>query len=378
VDHVSGSELFLLINRLIETADLTGLADLDYSVQDLDIPAVQRMIASIRRYFAADLSILRMLIEPEHVFRIVHQSGLSERGCAALRQLSAGLDYVRAIITSDDVVHARNLRDIPPALGALYQSEGIRAFIACRVKVEGVPSGILKVYSRTGRVFTQSDKRNLLLIANQLGVLLSNLRLYQKLRSQHEKIIAVLLKSLEYRDFYTQGHSARVARLSCLCAKELGLEDRAIADVRVAAMLHDVGKIAVPDDVLLKPSQLTDGDWALIKAHPVKGAELVASILEDRELVDAIMHHHERWDGTGYPCGLVGGEIPFISRILAVADSYDAMTSKRVYSRVMSHAEAITELMGAGGTKYDPAVVAAFARCLGSLPDVAAAAPRPG
>lgn len=359
-------DIFLFLNDLIEASDIAGMTDTaDFELNDkiLNVSAVNKMITSIKKYFSADMIILRLLSEAENTFKIIDQSGLSAQGQIDLRHVSAELGFVKAIMERNDPILYKDLRCIPSYMRNLYQGEGVCTFIACRIKIEGIPRGILKIYSKTDRRFASTDKRNLKLIANHLGVLLTNLKVYNNINLRHEKIVAVLLKSLEYRDFYTQGHSARVEKLSCLCARQLGLGEKAIHTVRTAASLHDVGKISIPDHVLLKTSPLTEEDWMIIKAHPAKGAELAAGALEENNITSAIMYHHERWDGTGYPNGLSENEIPLISRILAVADSYDAMTLKRVYSDPKSHEEAITELRKESGIKYDPSVIDAFLNC---------------
>ncbi len=356
-------DIFLLLNDLIETSDMSDIVDLtDFELNNkiINVPVVNKMITLIKKYFSADLIILRLLNEAGNTFEIITQSGLSAQGQADLKHVNAELGFVNAILGRNETILYKDLCRIPADVRYLYQKEGVRTFIACRVKIEGIPRGILKVYSKTDRVFTSADQRNLSLIANQLGVLLTNLKVYNNINLRHDKIVSVLLKSLECRDTYTQGHSARVEKLSCMCARQLGLDEKAIHTARIAASLHDVGKISIPDYILLKISPLTEEEWSIIKTHPVKGAELAAGVLEEADVIDAIRYHHERWDGAGYPDGLTEKDIPLISRIIAVADSYDAMTSKRVYSDPKSHEEAIAELRKESGIKYDPAIINAF------------------
>jgi putative nucleotidyltransferase with HDIG domain len=174
---------------------------------------------------------------------------------------------------------------------------------------------------------------------------------------------AVLLRRLstllEARDPYTHGHSRRVARHAERIAQEIGLSSEQIAKISAAALVHDIGKINVPRSVLTKPETLTDAEFALVKRHAVDGAAMVAE-LGDPELAAIVRHHHERMDGTGYPDGLAGGDIPLGARVIAVADTFDAITSTRAYRTPRSHSQALEIIQREAGTQLDAAAVAAF------------------
>src|SRR5918999_240793 len=148
--------------------------------------------------------------------------------------------------------------------------------------------------------------------------------------ARRTELLERLSGALEARDSYTHGHSRRVTRHSFRIARQLGLSDEEAARIRTAAAVHDVGKIETPREVLNKPGRLTDEEFAVVKRHPVDGAEMVAAIGDD-ELTSIVLHHHERLDGGGYPDGLVGGPIPLGARVIAVADTFDALTSNRPY-----------------------------------------------
>jgi putative nucleotidyltransferase with HDIG domain len=180
-------------------------------------------------------------------------------------------------------------------------------------------------------------------------------------RDRRAELLAQLAAVLEDRDPYTHGHSHRVARHAAMIARRMGLSQHQVAKVRTAASLHDVGKINTPPAVLQKPGRLTDNEFDVIKLHPVDGAELVAS-LGDSELTAMVRHHHERIDGTGYPDGLAGDEIPLGARIIAVADTFDAITSTRPYRPANPHDKALRILAGEAGSQLDTGVVAAFGR----------------
>jgi putative nucleotidyltransferase with HDIG domain len=173
------------------------------------------------------------------------------------------------------------------------------------------------------------------------------------------KVLEQLASGLEARDLYTHGHSRRVMRHAEMIALKMGLAADEVAKVRTAAALHDVGKILTPRDVLLKPGRLTDVEFEVVKRHPTDGAGMVAE-LGDREVTAIVRHHHERLDSSGYPYGLGAADIPLGSRIVAVADTFDAMTSTRPYRPARSHKRAMDTLAAEAGTRLDGDAVAAF------------------
>jgi HD-GYP domain-containing protein (c-di-GMP phosphodiesterase class II) len=180
--------------------------------------------------------------------------------------------------------------------------------------------------------------------------------------------LGVLVSALRLRDRDTFAHSRRTARLSLLLGRELGLNPSELSTLFLAALLHDVGKIAVPDAVLHKPGRLTDEEWATMRRHPGDGKTLLAGLdfLDGAAL--AVVQHHEKWDGTGYPAGLRGERIDPSARSLAVADAFDVMTHDRDYRAARDHADALAELERCAGTQFDPHVVKVFCRLAGRLP----------
>ncbi len=180
-----------------------------------------------------------------------------------------------------------------------------------------------------------------------------------------------LATALEARDPYTHGHSRRVARYSTMIAKKLGVSATEVAKIRLAATVHDVGKLVVPLDILNKPDKLTEEEFAVIKRHAPIGAEMVSRIGDD-ELTQIVAHHHERLDGSGYPSQLSGNEIPLGARIIAVADTFDALTSTRAYRPAKRHRDALRILRKEAGTQLDPDAVQAFVSCYSGFRGIAA------
>lgn len=178
------------------------------------------------------------------------------------------------------------------------------------------------------------------------------------------QMMQTLCTTIEAKDEYTRGHSHRVAEYSALIAKELGWDSKDILNLKYAAHLHDIGKIGIPDTVLNKPTKLTAEEYAVIKEHPVIGAEILKNITIVKDAAKVARHHHERYDGTGYPDGLSGEDIPLQARIVAVADSYDAMSSKRIYRNALSPDAIIREIEKGKGTQFDPELADIFLKLL--------------
>ena len=173
----------------------------------------------------------------------------------------------------------------------------------------------------------------------------------------NRELLELLVKSIEARDLYTSGHSRRVQHYSTVIARLLGLSESEVEHVSRAALLHDVGKIYEKyAPILAKPDRLTPDDWATMQEHPIDGANLVATMTNLRNMVPAIRHHHENWDGSGYPDGLAGYAIPLASRIIAFADTIDAMTSERPYRMPMGEPQVRAELIRCRGSQFDPEI----------------------
>ena len=187
-------------------------------------------------------------------------------------------------------------------------------------------------------------------------------------------VLQGLVFAVDTKDRYTKRHSEDVARYAVFLARQDGLDETTVGAVRMAGLLHDIGKIGMPDHLLRKPGALTDDEYEIVKQHVVLG-DLIVRDLPDTELIRAgIRHHHERWDGTGYVDGLAGEAIPLIARIVAVADTFSAMTTSRAYRKALSTDEAIRRLQTAAGTQLDPRLVDVFVTGLETVAD----APQPG
>lgn len=189
-------------------------------------------------------------------------------------------------------------------------------------------------------------------------------RSYQEVSEAYQSTVLAFVAAIEAKDAYTRGHSERVTEYALMIAKRNGMRDNQLEAFRYSALLHDVGKLMVRRAVLTKPSRLEKDEYEEIKTHPARGAEIVREIAFLRAAVDGVLYHHERLDGSGYPEGLQGDEVPEAARIMAVADTYDAMTSTRAYRGARSRQEALDELERFSGTQFDPRFVTMFTDAL--------------
>lgn len=230
-----------------------------------------------------------------------------------------------------------------------------------------------------GGTFDKQDEEVLTILADQAAGDIENAQLYQALRKSTQETVIRLAGAVEYKDHDTRAHLWRMSQYSAMVATEMGFDKEWVENLRMAAPMHDIGKIGVPDAVLNKPGKLTPEEWVEMKKHPVYGAEILKD--SDNELMQmsatVALNHHERWDGTGYPNGIKGEAIPIEARIASIADVFDALTSKRIYKPSWSLEEALQVIKNESGKQFDPKVVEAFLKVLPQIiPIMEAFAPR--
>ena len=233
------------------------------------------------------------------------------------------------------------------------------------ILLQGRPKGALGVVDfREG---LQLDPRPLLrYLAHRLARALERATLLAELRTSREEALKALGLALEYRDLESAGHTERVTALALRLGERIGLPPEDLLALRLGAYLHDIGKLAIPDAILLKPGPLTPEEWERMKAHTTLGEAMARRLgFLPEATLKVIRHHHERFDGLGYPDGLQGEAIPLLARIFALADVYDALRSERPYKRAWSHEEALAEIARGAGRQFDPALAQAFLEMMG-------------
>lgn len=241
----------------------------------------------------------------------------------------------------------------------------IRSALCHPLVVKGKVIGALSVIrTRNLHKFTTGELTTLSLFANKAAIEFENARLYRDLEDAYFDTVAVLSNAIETRDRNTGGHTERVWRITYDIAAILGWKTESLKELKMGAMLHDIGKIGVPDSILNKPGPLAPDEFAIMKKHPEIGAAMIEKIVFLNPALPYILYHHERYDGTGYPYGLAGEDIPIQGRLLAVVDTFDAITSDRPYRKGRSRESAIEEISLNSGTQFDPLVVDAFLKSI--------------
>ncbi|RJQ43237.1 MAG: GAF domain-containing protein [Gaiellales bacterium] len=240
------------------------------------------------------------------------------------------------------------------------------SLIALPLISKGQRIGVICIYFTQPREFSAGEVSLLTTIANEAAIAIENARIYENLQDAFVGTIRSLAETIDAKDSYTRGHSERVSLYAEAIARGLGINGPELQTIRYAGYLHDVGKIGIPDSILTKPGKLTGEEFAVIKKHPVLSERILRPVNFPFPVQAIVRHHHERYDGKGYPDALCQEEIPLGARILFVADAYEAMTSDRPYRKALSNRMALEELMRNRGTQFDSRVVEVFARIIGT------------
>ncbi len=257
----------------------------------------------------------------------------------------------------ETVLWRKGARDVPVPGLFLEVEAAILAPMLVRDKVVGV---LAVGSSRPGENYSKDELEMFKNFAAQAAVSIENTQLYDRLQTTYLGAIGALAAAIEARDPYTVGHSARVTQYAVAIAESMGMSIEEVEEIRLAGLLHDLGKIGVPDSILNKPGRLSDEEYTAIKMHPALSMRIIEPLPHLGNIIPIIYHHHERFDGHGYMDGKAGEKIPIGARIIAVADSYEAMTSDRPYRSALSREEAVAELRMNAGSQFDPEVVRHF------------------
>lgn len=243
---------------------------------------------------------------------------------------------------------------------SLAKRERLAGLLAVPILQRNAPIGAITVYTSKPRDFTQNEIDLLSTFASQASVAIENARLYAKMKDQYLSMVAALAAAIETKDAYTHGHSKNVMEYAVKIAREFELSDDEIETIRYAGLLHDIGKIGIKDVILTKQEALTAEERQELRNHPKYGAFIMEQVDFLKDIAPLTLYHHERYDGTGYPLGLRGDDIPLGARILAVADTYDSMIADRPYRKAFPYEHVVREMKKVSGTQLDPRVVDVF------------------
>ena len=244
-----------------------------------------------------------------------------------------------------------------------------RNMLSVPLEVKGQVIGVLQALNklpllgddrRNKSDFYEEDLQLMVNLSHQVAIAVDNSQLYEKLKKSFVETVEALVEALEQKDHYTGGHTKRVVHYSLSIAAQMNLSREEIEEIRLGAILHDVGKIGIEDKILKKASPLDEYEWPVMKKHPEIGYHIMKKVEGLKDVIAGMRYHHERWDGKGYPEGLAGEEIPLIARIIAVGDTWDAMVSTRPYRKGMDPEVAFEEIIRHRGTQFCPHVVEAF------------------
>jgi response regulator RpfG family c-di-GMP phosphodiesterase len=378
------------VKRALEKKELTDRVRAEKENLEIRVQEQTRTIRDIYR-FANQLNSLDSLDAVlESIVQFVADFMVSERvSIMLIDDKEEFLTIASAMGLADDVIRNTRIRkgeaiagrvletrtalrinDISSIKEQAEQFSQYRAFISfplmqAPLRSHMNPLGIINVTNRFGdQPYTALDLRNLDFIADTASVAINNQIKGVKLQESYFATMKSLALALDAKDRYTAGHSESVQRYSVEIARELGLSQEEIMTIRRAGALHDIGKIGIPDSIISKPSRLTPEEFEKIKEHPVLGEQMILPIPFLNQARGIIRHHHERFDGGGYPDGIKGQEIELGARIMAVADTFDAMTSDRPYRKALTTEEAMAEIERCRNSQFDPDAVEAFVRVM--------------
>lgn len=308
---------------------------------------------------------LRLLDQEKKELLMTVSCGLSKKYLQKRHEIKLGMSIIgrvaetkKPMIVED--VRTNNLLENPQQV----IEEGIVSFLSVPLLMRDSILGVLTVYSATPHKYTTDEIQILSGLAVQSAIAIENKRLVAVIKTNLVNITRSLAGAIEAKDIYTRGHSERTAWYAVATARELGMSEAVVETIEIATLLHDIGKIGIPEAILLKPGGLTQEEFEKIKNHPSTSFKILSSGEFPKEIAVGVSQHHERMDGKGYPHGLSGDEISLEARVIEVADSFEAMVSNRPYRNALDVDAAIMELKRCAGKQFDPDVVNAFLNVL--------------
>ena len=354
---------------------ITALRNIDMAITgSLDLRVVTRVaLDEIVKELNVDASSILILDPYTQTLEYLDAKGFRTEGIKKMRiPLGAGL--------SGKVASERRLIHIPDLYSyedhiflkhSLIRDEGFISYYGLPLIAKGKVLGVLEIFNRTPHEGNSEWIDFLEALAGQVAMALENANLVDDILREHEELLRAYNETIEgwgmalsLKEEETSEHSKRVTEMTVRIARAMGMKDEDLYHVRLGALLHDIGKIGVPDSILLKPGKLTEDEWKIMKKHPEYAYQMLSPISYLRRALEIPYSHHERWDGTGYPRGLKGKEIPLSARIFAVVDVWDALTRDRPYRKAYPEDKVIEYIRSESGSHFDPEVVEVFLRIL--------------
>ena len=341
----------------------------------LDLEKVSEMILKqMKSVFNTDFSALFLLSDDLKHLMLAGANGFKSNQVENLKVL-AGWEKINTeivkkskVICVSDVSKSATFKDKKILIS--NEKFPLGAFLAVPLKKDLKVIGVLAVsnHRKRKKIFTDRDKKLLLTLANHVSIALSNAKLYKNMKGLFLDTVTSLVTAVDAKDPYTHGHSERVSRYVVAIGKELSFSDELMEELRLAGLMHDVGKIGISDAILSKKGKLNKEERERIKKHPSIGSKIVESVMRSKGIIRGIEEHHEFYNGKGYPKALKRKEISLEGRIIAIADAFDTLTTDRPYQKAFSPKEAALEIIRSSGTQFDPEMVRAFQKSLSKHP----------
>jgi len=308
------------------------------------------------------------LLEGESQELVLKATYDHEKGSIGYHNRKVNDGHLLRVVATGEAVLARLPERPLRAVFGIRASEGPAALASVPMRIRGRVIGVAAaVRHPTIKAFSPAEVAPLQELADQAAMAIEQASLFAKVRSyasdleiSYDTTLRALMAALDTKDAATEGHSERVSRLTVAAAREMGVPEERMLDIERGALLHDVGKIGVPDSILRKPDNLDKKEWEAMQKHPLLAGLMVSKVGFLEGALPILLYHHERYDGSGYPFGLAEDKIPLEARIFAVVDAYDAMTSERPYRKAVAPEEALREIRANAGIQFDPRVVVAF------------------
>lgn len=331
---------------------ITSAIDLETVLQQIVQMSIGLLDAKISSIMLVDEESQELIIAAAH--------GLSE-SYIQKGPVKVGESIAGKVIQEGRPIAVDDIREDPRhAYAEQARMEGLYSLLSVPLNLKDRVIGVLNIYTDEPHSFNPHEVNLFTSLASQAAIAIENARLFESLEEIYIEVITAMASAIDARDAYTHGHSHRVTEYAVAIGEEMGLSPAEVDIIRNASILHDVGKIGIKEDILKKPGRLTEEERREMEYHPFIGTKILQSVKLLEPVMPLVYHHHERFDGTGYPDGLRGEEIPLGARIISVADAFESMTSDRPYRKALPLEEAISELRYGSGRQFDPRIVEVF------------------